>query len=239
MCIGTMPAHKLLTPPALPTDSLDVVDALDVARALWEKGQALEAIRWVRRAADCADEGGDASRVASLARAAADLAELPPAEDGGEPSSETRLASRSNAPRASAKVSAPPPPVLPRLSTSTPPPSTAKPPASTSTPSAPRATNSPPPRPTSAPPVPTTTPSRVPASIVKVPAATPGLKNEAGRIRVSVKTSARDPSLLVVRALADGAAAPPGTRVAFLVMPETSSADDVQDLTDELTEDDA
>jgi hypothetical protein len=42
------------------------------------------------------------------------------------------------------------------------------------------------------------------------------------RRRVSVKVSARDPSLLVVRPLAESESAPPGTREAFLIMVDTS-----------------
>jgi hypothetical protein len=38
----------------------------------------------------------------------------------------------------------------------------------------------------------------------------------SGRVRVSVKSSVRDPNLLLVRLLADGQSAPPGTQEAFL-----------------------
>jgi hypothetical protein len=40
---------------------------------------------------------------------------------------------------------------------------------------------------------------------------------------VSVKTSVRDPDLLVVRPLAEGQPPPPGTREAFLVMVEPAA----------------
>jgi hypothetical protein len=40
------------------------------------------------------------------------------------------------------------------------------------------------------------------------------------RLRVSVRASVREPGLLVVRPLAEGEAAPPGTREAVLLMPE-------------------
>ena len=43
-------------------------------------------------------------------------------------------------------------------------------------------------------------------------------RQPAVRRRVSVKVSARDPDLLVVRPLADGEAAPAGAHEAFLVM---------------------
>jgi hypothetical protein len=40
------------------------------------------------------------------------------------------------------------------------------------------------------------------------------------RLRVSVRLSVRDSSLFVVRPLAEGQAAPPGTTEAVLVMPD-------------------
>jgi hypothetical protein len=43
---------------------------------------------------------------------------------------------------------------------------------------------------------------------------------------VSVKISVRDPSLLVVRPLAEGQSPPPGTREAFLVMADNDDAAD-------------
>jgi hypothetical protein len=46
-----------------------------------------------------------------------------------------------------------------------------------------------------------------------------------GRVRVSVRTSARDPSLLVVRPLAPGQALPEGAREAFLVMADGAPLD--------------
>ena len=41
-------------PAALPNDPEPVVEALEVAGALWNKGDHTEAIRWVRRAAEAA-----------------------------------------------------------------------------------------------------------------------------------------------------------------------------------------
>jgi hypothetical protein len=45
------------------------------------------------------------------------------------------------------------------------------------------------------------------------------------RIRVSVKTSVRDPNLLVVRPLAEGRPLPPGTREGTLVLSEEQTED--------------
>jgi hypothetical protein len=61
------------TPPALPTDSEDVVWALQTAESLWKRGERVDAVVWIRRAAQAAGEGEDTRRAARLARYAADL----------------------------------------------------------------------------------------------------------------------------------------------------------------------
>jgi hypothetical protein len=53
----------------------------------------------------------------------------------------------------------------------------------------------------------------------------PDPQGHAPRIRVSVKTSARDPALLVVRRLDEGKALPAGTREAWLVLSEPTAVD--------------
>src|SRR5258708_289092 len=60
-------------PPSVTGDSSDVAVALEVAGALWDKGDNEEAIRWLRRATEAADQVGNTSRAASLAQAASDL----------------------------------------------------------------------------------------------------------------------------------------------------------------------
>jgi hypothetical protein len=60
-------------PPALPTDSEDIAWALETAEALWRRGERVDAVVWVRRAAQAAGEGEDAKRAAALARYAAEL----------------------------------------------------------------------------------------------------------------------------------------------------------------------
>jgi hypothetical protein len=47
--------------------------ALETARALWSKGQGLESVRWIQRAAENAESTGNDLRAVALARAAADL----------------------------------------------------------------------------------------------------------------------------------------------------------------------
>lgn len=47
--------------------------ALETARALWSRGQGLESVRWIQRAAENAESTGNDLRAVALARAAADL----------------------------------------------------------------------------------------------------------------------------------------------------------------------
>ncbi len=54
-------------------DAAEVALALETARALWSKGQGLESVRWIQRAAENAASNGNDLRAVSLARAAADL----------------------------------------------------------------------------------------------------------------------------------------------------------------------
>ena len=54
-------------------DAAEVALALETARALWSKGQGLESVRWIQRAAENAESAGNDLRAVSLARAAADL----------------------------------------------------------------------------------------------------------------------------------------------------------------------
>ncbi len=60
-------------PRAQEGDPAEVALALETARALWAKGQGLESVRWIQRAAENAESSGDDLRAVSLARAAADL----------------------------------------------------------------------------------------------------------------------------------------------------------------------
>lgn len=63
----------LHTPECDPTDSDELVLALETARAHEAQGDLREAARWLRRGADCAERDGQDARVLVLARAAADL----------------------------------------------------------------------------------------------------------------------------------------------------------------------
>lgn len=60
-------------PQAKPDDADDVSLALETASALWKKDSRDEALRWLRKAADAAEQAGDDARALALARAGADL----------------------------------------------------------------------------------------------------------------------------------------------------------------------
>ena len=143
-------------PEAVTGDPSDVAVALEVAGALWEKGDREEAIRWLKRAVEAAGHAGDTARAAGLAQAAGHI--------------EAALGRRDEEAMQPATVSAP--------------------------------------QPDSGPPSPA-------ASVRTVPA------RADERIRVSVKTSVRDPQLLLLRPLPEGQRAPTGTREGFLVLAET------------------
>jgi hypothetical protein len=200
-----MPSTTTSVPAAVPGDTADVAEALDVARAFWEGGNKPEALRFVKRAVEAADQAGKASRFIALARAFADLENaVPPAAPSGPAVS---------APAAPRGRSTAPPPVPSR-----PPPlkrSAAPPPPTASAPPPRRPT---PPPPAAAPP----TPAHTPSSVRTV---RPAEGQATMQIRVSVRTSVRDAGLLVVRPLPDGQAPPPGTREAFLVMPDAPDGD--------------
>src|SRR5260370_38148212 len=62
-------------PPALDSDGEDVVWALQTAEALWKRNERVDAIVWLRRAAQAAGDAEDDDRALALAREAAELAD--------------------------------------------------------------------------------------------------------------------------------------------------------------------
>jgi hypothetical protein len=60
-------------PEVEPRDPESVAVAIETARALFRTGDRLDALRWLRRAAERAEEAGDDLRAVNLARRAADL----------------------------------------------------------------------------------------------------------------------------------------------------------------------
>ncbi len=73
-------------PPARKGDAEDVVWALQTADALWNRSERVDAIVWLRRAAQAAGEADDDERAVGLARKAAELSEQLALD--GSPSSE-------------------------------------------------------------------------------------------------------------------------------------------------------
>jgi hypothetical protein len=69
-------SQTLLTPQPEVSDSDDILLALETARALEAQGEISEAARWLRRAADEAEQQGDDERYLVLARAAADMVNI-------------------------------------------------------------------------------------------------------------------------------------------------------------------
>jgi hypothetical protein len=169
-------------PPPHPSDSGDVTEALNVASTLWRTGNGHDAIRWVRRAAQAADEAGDSPRMTALARASAELEE-----------------SLTEAPPTPARSSGPPP-LPPGARSSVPPPPESA--------SRVRSKTTPPPLP--------------PHAKRPAPTSTAPPQNRL-RVRVSIKTSALDPTRLVVRRLEDGMSLPAGTSEGWLETSESTS----------------
>jgi hypothetical protein len=80
------------------SDAEDVVLALETANALWGRSDAKEAIRWLRRAAEAAEEAGDDVRALTLARTAADLT-TQVEQEAPAPAAKTTKSSPAAAPR--------------------------------------------------------------------------------------------------------------------------------------------
>jgi hypothetical protein len=229
-----MLTQGLRSPAPEPSDSAHVRLALQSARAFEAKGDLNEAATWLRHAAEALGTEGNDARRAALLRAAANLTSVKGAEDrNAVPASSStppgrsvppplppdafRRKGASSGPARPALALAPPP--LPARASSLPPPS---PPRATS----PGPTRTaPPPSVTAATPLPVRkaspvsarkdTPLRVAAPVVSpAPAASPATRT----IRVSIKRSARDPGLLVVRRLDATQALPAGTSEALLVI---------------------
>lgn len=67
-------------PPPRDTDSEDVVWGLQTADTLWKRGERIDALVWLRRAAQAAGDSNDDDRALELARHAAELTEFMNAE---------------------------------------------------------------------------------------------------------------------------------------------------------------
>jgi hypothetical protein len=199
-------SQALLTPQPELSDSDDVLLAIETARALETQGEIREAARWLRRAADEAEQQGNDERVLVLARAAADL---------------TNMIGSSPPPGNEAPTIPPPSPdVVEALDAQQP--STTPPPESF--------------EPTIPPPAspPTTSPPPLPASAtISSPPDMPFTERSMriGAIRVAIlEASIRGAKSFFVERLDKGQPAPAGTTEAMLVFTgdaESSAEDDV------------
>jgi hypothetical protein len=267
-------------------DSEDVELALETAQRMYRTGDKAEALKWLRRAVNAADEAGNDMRQLQLARLAADLAAVVSAESQVVTSAPSIPPTAKSSPPPSPSVSRPPqapsrnPPPAPPIRGSFSPGSAAKPSvaplptpipqppssqsgapppiksrpapssnASTGTSAAPdslgssaRASESPVlaiPKPAAVPSVVTPRPAEASVSAAMpsaAPAAPSGtqakvdksnsaartsafadISSMRGAVRVSVRVSARDENLYIVRPLAEGQRLPPNAREARLV----------------------
>jgi hypothetical protein len=105
------------TPQWEASDSDDLVLALETARALEAQGDLREAARWLRRAAEQAEQDGNDERVLALARAAADLTNTiasspaPPASSPRPANVTERGSIRAPEPKPAASLRPTPPPL--------------------------------------------------------------------------------------------------------------------------------
>lgn len=103
---------SLTIPRPRPSDVEDVSWALSTAAALWMRGAADDAVRWVRRAAEAANDQRDDRRATELFRLAAELSPEPAAPSSNPPSGVRAAPRPSEAPpsvRSTRPPSAPPP----------------------------------------------------------------------------------------------------------------------------------
>jgi len=70
-------------PPTKPTDAEDVAWGLQTADTLWRRGERIDALVWLRRAAQAAGDANDDDRALELARYAAELTEWMASQDPG------------------------------------------------------------------------------------------------------------------------------------------------------------
>src|SRR5437868_14387722 len=71
-------------PPTKSTDAEDVAWGLQTADTLWRRGERIDALVWLRRAAQAAGDANDDDRALELARFAAELTEFMNSEEAPE-----------------------------------------------------------------------------------------------------------------------------------------------------------
>ena len=200
-----------LTPPMDDADSDDLVLALETARALEAQGEIREAVRWLRRAADQAEQDGNDARVLVLARAAADLTNT---VTGSSPvPAPSSLPPSSAAERSSVRLPAPKPAAFAHAAP--PAPRTLAPQAPSRPPSAPAPVSG---RVSSPPPVPARIPSpRPPVASSPAPRAVPAVTSSARPTAAAPMRSMPAPTSSSAATTPRGASRP-------AIAPRTSSA---------------
>lgn len=194
-----MPTPSLPFPTPLTGDPNDVASALEAGGAEWGRGDRREAVRWVHRAADAAEAAGDDRRAVGLARVAADLmSSLAPESSNPVPRDEAAALAPFDDFNDQTIVDSPAILAARAMPSGTinvieRKPVPSKPPA-------------PPPR---------------PVAVPRLSAATAPLPRTA--LRVAVARNKDSDRVLVVNVLDEGAAAPPGTSEALLVLIDPKS----------------
>jgi hypothetical protein len=208
--------RELFTPQPDVSDSDDVLLALETARALETQGEIREAVRWLRRAADEAEQQGNDERVLALARAAADLTNTlvaaPPAAEVPTMPPPSMYPATTPPPDA-IEATIPPPSSLP---------TTLPPVAAASEASAPSD-----PSPLASDPPPLASHTAELSRVSDMPLTERSMR--IGAIRVAIALgSVRGTKSFSVERLESGQLAPPGTTEAMLVF--TSEIEDVSEL---------
>lgn len=243
-------AHRFPRPD--PSDTEDVLFALETAQALYSKGELQDAVRWLRRAADEAEQAGSDQRALELARAAAELvSEVSPPVSSPKPPPVSSpnpgisaAAATSVAPAETPSVGAgrprlpPPPPKrsslpAPLASETLPPPTGVRTGVATQEASVADGASA------SAASLPSTQSQKAPSvrsdsEVRRAPEPTPSdiakLAAERRLVRVWAKRSVRDDTLMVVRKIEPGKPIPVGAHEAFLLLdPESDWLDDQPD----------
>lgn len=228
-----MAVSSLIFPSPESSDQKAVASALEAGGAEWRRGDFREAVRWLHRAADAAESGGDDRRAVGLARAAADLMsqleivpESSPRDEGAVLASfddfndqtivdaPAIVTARSMQQSGVSVLESSDVPSSPKASAPPAPPRPSRPPKPPAPPSSPRSSG--------------VTPS--PKSAPNHPKSAPLQSNpragfrERRAVRVAVLNEGRNGRRLIAEVLDEGQALPPGSSEALLVLMDPDSA---------------
>ena len=168
-------------PAARPNDPEDVSWALSTAEAMWVRGEHLEGIKWVRKAAAAASEVEDDERALELAKAASELASVVARRSLASVGEGTGLAGSAPSERSAASLALSGAPVsaLPNTTRSHAPPAPSSAPSAAGAPGGVSPVRATPPR--SAPPLPRPAQASGPPRSAPPAAAGPAASNPTGR----------------------------------------------------------